>query len=69
MNASSLVFLPVHIIIRPGVTRLARLAVRNILGALFASRPIVLDKSFAAGDFLIIDEHMGAVETLASKTT
>jgi small-conductance mechanosensitive channel len=45
------------------------LAVQNILGDLFASLSIVLDKPFAIGDFLIIDEHMGAVENVGLKTT
>ncbi len=38
------------------------LAVQNILGDLFASLSIALDKPFAVGDFLIIDEHLGSVE-------
>ena len=29
----------------------------------------MLDKPFAVGDFLIIDEHMGAVENVGLKTT
>lgn len=45
------------------------LAVQNILGDLFASLSIVLDKPFAVGDFLIIDSHMGAVENVGLKTT
>lgn len=45
------------------------LAVQNVLGDLFASMSIVLDKPFAVGDFLIIDEHMGAVEYVGLKTT
>jgi small-conductance mechanosensitive channel len=45
------------------------LAVQNILGDLFASLSIVLDKPFVVGDFLIIDEHMGAVEHVGLKTT
>ncbi len=45
------------------------LAVQNILSDLFASLSIVLDKPFAVGDFLIIDEHMGAVENVGLKTT
>jgi len=43
--------------------------VQNVLGDLFASLSIVLDKPFAVGDFLIIDEHMGAVEHVGLKTT
>jgi small-conductance mechanosensitive channel len=45
------------------------LAVQNILGDLFASLSIVLDKPFAVGDFLIIDEHLGSVENVGLKTT
>jgi len=45
------------------------LAVQNILGDLFASMSIVLDKPFTVGDFLIIDGHMGAVEYVGLKTT
>ncbi len=45
------------------------LAVQNVLGDLFASLSIVLDKPFAVGDFVIIDEHMGAIENVGLKTT
>ena len=45
------------------------LAMQNILGDVFASLSIVLDKPFAVGDFLIIDEHMGAVENVGLKST
>ena len=45
------------------------LAVQNILGDLFASLSIVLDKPFTIGDFLIIDEHLGSVEDIGLKTT
>ncbi len=45
------------------------LAVQNILGDLFASLSIVLDKPFAVGDFLIIDEYLGSVEYIGLKTT
>jgi small-conductance mechanosensitive channel len=45
------------------------LAVQNILGDLFASLSIVLDKPFTIGDFLIIDEHLGSVEHIGLKTT
>lgn len=45
------------------------LAVQNILGDLFASLSIVLDKPFVIGDFLIIDQHMGTVENVGLKTT
>ncbi|HUF66654.1 MAG TPA: mechanosensitive ion channel family protein [Gemmatimonadaceae bacterium] len=45
------------------------LAVQNILGDLFASLSIVLDKPFVVGDFVILDEHMGTVERIGLKTT
>ena len=45
------------------------LAVQNILGDLLASLSILLDKPFAVGDFLIIDDHMGSVENVGLKTT
>ncbi len=45
------------------------LAVQNILGDLFASLSIILDKPFVIGDFLIIDEHLGSVEHIGLKTT
>lgn len=45
------------------------LAVQNILGDLFASLSIVLDKPFTVGDFLIIDDYLGSVEYVGLKTT
>jgi small-conductance mechanosensitive channel len=45
------------------------LAVQNILGDLFASLSIILDKPFVLGDFLIIDDHLGSVEYIGLKTT
>lgn len=45
------------------------LAVQNILGDLFASLSIVIDKPFVIGDFIIIDEYMGTVEHVGLKTT
>jgi small-conductance mechanosensitive channel len=45
------------------------LAVQNILGDLFASLSIVLDKPFVVGDFLIIDGFLGTVEKVGIKTT
>jgi len=45
------------------------LAVQNILGDLLAALSIVLDKPFAVGDFLIIDDLMGSVEHVGLKTT
>ncbi|MES2355530.1 MAG: mechanosensitive ion channel family protein [Pseudomonadota bacterium] len=45
------------------------LAVQNILGDLFASLSIVIDKPFVAGDFIIVDDYMGTVEHIGVKTT
>jgi len=45
------------------------LSVQNILGDLFASLSIILDKPFVLGDFLIIDDYMGSVEYVGLKTT
>jgi small-conductance mechanosensitive channel len=45
------------------------LAVQNILGDLFASLSIVLDKPFVIGDFLIIGDFLGSVEHVGLKTT
>ncbi|MEJ2678044.1 MAG: mechanosensitive ion channel family protein [Gemmatimonadota bacterium] len=45
------------------------LAVQNILGDLFASLSIVLDKPFVIGDFIIVDDLMGTVDHVGLKTT
>lgn len=45
------------------------LAVQSILGDLFASLSIVLDKPFVIGDFIIVDEFLGTVEHIGLKTT
>lgn len=45
------------------------LAAQNILGDLFASLSIVLDKPFVVGDFLIMGEFLGTVEKVGIKTT
>jgi small-conductance mechanosensitive channel len=45
------------------------LAVQNILGDLFASFSIVLDKPFVIGDFIIVGDYLGAVEYIGLKTT
>jgi small-conductance mechanosensitive channel len=45
------------------------LAVQNILGDLFASLSIVLDKPFVLGDFIVVGDCMGAVEHIGLKTT
>ena len=45
------------------------LAVQNILGDLFASLSIALDKPFVVGDFIVIDSMMGTVKHVGLKTT
>jgi small-conductance mechanosensitive channel len=45
------------------------LAVQNILGDLFASLSIVLDKPFEVGDFIVVDGLRGTVERVGIKTT
>jgi len=45
------------------------LALQNILGDLFASLSIVLDKPFVIGDFIIVDQYLGVVEHVGLKTT
>ncbi len=45
------------------------LAVQSILGDLFASLSIVLDKPFVIGDFIIVDDLLGTVEHIGLKTT
>jgi small-conductance mechanosensitive channel len=42
---------------------------QNILGDLFASMAIVLDKPFQVGDFIVVGEHAGSVEKVGLKTT
>ena len=45
------------------------LAAQNILGDLFASLSIVLDKPFVVGDFIIVGDMLGTVERVGLKTT
>lgn len=45
------------------------LAVQNILGDLFASLSITLDRPFVIGDFLIVGDFMGSVEHIGIKST
>ena len=45
------------------------LAMQNILGDLFASMAIVLDKPFEVGDFIIVGDKPGTVEKVGLKTT
>ncbi|MBX3390856.1 MAG: mechanosensitive ion channel family protein [Phycisphaeraceae bacterium] len=45
------------------------LAAQNILGDLFASLSIALDKPFVVGDFIISGSEMGTIEHIGLKTT
>jgi small-conductance mechanosensitive channel len=45
------------------------LAVQNILGDVFASLSIVLDKPFVVGDFIAVDGLSGTIERVGIKTT
>ena len=45
------------------------LAVQKVLGDLFASLAIVLDKPFIVGDFINVDDRVGTVEHIGLKTT
>ncbi|GAB4218533.1 MAG: mechanosensitive ion channel family protein [Rhodoferax sp.] len=45
------------------------LAVQNILGDLFASLSIAIDKPFVIGDFIVLGQEMGTVEHVGLKTT
>lgn len=45
------------------------LALQTILGDLFASLSIVLDRPFALGDFVVIGDAMGTVEHIGLRTT
>lgn len=45
------------------------LALQNILGDLFASLSIILDKPFVIGDFIIVGDILGTVEKIGLKTT
>lgn len=45
------------------------LAAQNILGDLFASLSIAVDRPFVVGDFLALGEYMGTVEYIGMKST
>jgi small-conductance mechanosensitive channel len=45
------------------------LAVQSVLGDIFASLSIVLDKPFVVGDFIVVDQVLGTVEYIGLKTT
>ncbi|MBK7641856.1 MAG: mechanosensitive ion channel family protein [Planctomycetes bacterium] len=53
-----------------GVSGIAvALALQNVLGDLFASIAILLDKPFIVGDFIIVGDFLGTVERIGIKTT
>ena len=45
------------------------LALQNVLGDLFASLSILLDKPFVIGDFIVVGDMAGTVENVGLKTT
>jgi small-conductance mechanosensitive channel len=45
------------------------LAAQSILGDLFAALSIVIDKPFMVGDFIVVDDKRGTVESIGLKTT
>lgn len=45
------------------------LAAQTVLGDLFASASIVIDKPFVIGDFIVVGEFLGTVEYIGLKTT
>jgi small-conductance mechanosensitive channel len=45
------------------------LALQNVLGDLFGSLSIVLDKPFVVGDFIVVGDMSGTVEHVGLKTT
>lgn len=45
------------------------LAAQNILGDMFASLSIAIDKPFVIGDFIVVDSILGTVEYIGLKTT
>lgn len=45
------------------------LAVQNVLGDLFASLSILLDRPFVVGEFIVVDSLAGTVEHVGLKTT
>jgi small-conductance mechanosensitive channel len=45
------------------------LAVQNILGDIFNSFSIYLDRPFQVGDFIVVGQHMGTVKKIGLKST
>lgn len=70
LTIDNLGFDPTTIIAGLGVGGIAvALALQNVLGDLIASLSIILDKPFAVGDFIVIDDMSGDVEHIGLKTT
>lgn len=44
-------------------------ALQNILGDIFSSFAIILDKPFKTGDYIVVGQHSGTVEKIGIKTT
>ena len=44
-------------------------ALKSILGDLFSSFAIFFDKPFRVGDFIVVGEHLGVVESIGIKST
>jgi small-conductance mechanosensitive channel len=45
------------------------LALQNVLGDLFASLSITLDRPFVIGDFIVVGDYLGTVEQIGIKST
>ena len=45
------------------------LALQSVLGDIFCSVAILIDKPFEVGDFIIVDDKLGVVEKIGIKTT
>jgi len=45
------------------------LAVQSVLADMLASLSIIFDKPFVVGDYVVLGEYMGTVETIGMKTT
>lgn len=70
LAADNLGFDPTTIIAGLGIGGIAiALALQNVLGDLIASLSIILDKPFAVGDFIVVDDLSGNVENIGLKTT
>lgn len=45
------------------------LALQNVLGDLFSSLSIILDRPFVVGDFVVLEDYMGKIEHIGIKST